>query len=160
MRRLLASFVFAGTFVFAAAADVEFVRVWPQWQNADTFERIGDYFGRSENDGRETVLRTHPEARAGLYFLVRVKSAAPIEGSRFVVDIIRPDSPDPKAFSFPTSVPGKSHVYQLGLTGPDWAAGRESHPVAWKLSLVDASGHVLASQQSFLWAMPERQSPP
>jgi hypothetical protein len=159
MRRLFASLLFASTFAFAAAADVEFVRVWPQWQNADAFERIGEYFGRGENDGRETVLRTHPDARAGLYFLVRVKSAALIEGSKFVVDVIRSDSPDPKSYSFPTTVPGTSHVYQLGLTEADWVGGRESHPVAWRLTLVDANGHVLASRQSFLWALPEPASP-
>jgi hypothetical protein len=40
------------------------------------------------------------------------------------------------------------------LTGADWPGGRNVHPVAWRVSLVDAKGATLAAQQSFLWAMP------
>lgn len=135
----------------ALAADASFVRVWPQWRNADAFDRIREYFGGPENDGRETVLRTHPDERAGLYFLVRVKASEPIANSRLVLDIIRPDSPDARQYSFPVSLPAKSHVAEIGLTDGDWPGGRDAHPVAWKLSLVGSGGQVLASQHSFLW---------
>jgi hypothetical protein len=138
----------------AFANDVSFVRVWPQWRKADDFDRIREYFGGPENDGRETVLRTHADQRAGLYFLVRVKAAQPIEGGRFVLNVVRPDSPDPREYTFPVSLPAKSHVAELGLTDGDWPHGRDVHPVAWKLSLLDRDGRVLASEQSFLWQDP------
>jgi hypothetical protein len=158
MRRYLASLLFIAFAARAVASDVEFVRVWPQWQNADAFEHIGEYFGRAENDRGEIVLRTKPNERAGLYFLVRVKPTTAISSATFVVDVIRPDSPDPKSFRFPVSVAAKQQVFRLGLTSNDWPGGREAHPVAWKLTLIDASNHVLASEQSFLWAIPETQS--
>lgn len=158
MRRILPLLLFALFVSGATAANVEFVRVWAQWQNADAFERIGEYFGRSEDDGRETVIRTHPEQRAGLYFLVRTKAAAEVSAAKFVLEIIRPDSPDPKSYTFPASISAKAKVFLLGLTGNDWPGGHEAHPVAWKLSLIDAQNQPLATQQSFLWALPETAS--
>jgi hypothetical protein len=149
MRRILALALLVTAPAFAN--DVSFVRVWPQWRNADAFDRIREYFGGEENDGREVVLRTHPDQRAGLYFLVRVNATEPISSAHFILDVVRPDSPDAKRYTFPVSLPAKSHVAELGLTAADWPGGRTAHPVAWKLSLVDQTGRVLASQQSFLW---------
>ncbi len=157
MRRLLACLLLAGFAFSASAASVEFVRVWPQWRNADAFDRISEYFGGNENDGRETVVRTQPGDRAGLYFLVRVKSDASVSDAKFILETIRPDNPDAKTYTFPvSSVPANGRVFELGLTGADWPGGKVAHPVAWKLSLVDASGRVLAIKQSFLWSLPAK----
>ncbi len=139
--------VAAGT----SAAEVTLVRVWPQWRSADAFDRIREYFGGAENDGSALVVRTHPEQRAGLYFLVRVNSSTAVPEGKFVLELIRPDSPDAKTFTFPVSLPGKSKVAELGLTDGDWPGGRDAHPVAWKLTLFDHAGHAIASEQSFLW---------
>lgn len=138
------------------AADVEFLRVWPNWRNADAFDRISEYFGGQENTGRNVVLRTQPEPRAGYYFLVRVKNAAPLAGAKFEVHVIRSDAPVPKIFTFPVSVPEKETVYQLGLTGTDWPGGEKANPVAWKITLVAADGRVLAEHKSFLWEKPAK----
>lgn len=137
-----------------SAAEVEFLRVWPSWRDADAFDRIAEYFGGRENFGRQVVLRTQPDTRAGYYFLVRVKSATALASSKFEVTVIRPDHPEPKVFRFEVAVPGKETVYQLGLTGSDWPAGDKANPVAWKLALVGADGNVLAEQKSFLWEKP------
>lgn len=156
MRWIFVLLAFAGANAAAYATEVEFVRVWPQWHNADWFDRIGEYFGRPENDRPEIVTRTHSAERAGFYFLVRVKSGMPLAAARFVLEVIRPDSPDPRTFTFPVSFSSKGGVAELGLTGADWPSGRAAHPVAWKLSLVDAAGRTVASEQSFLWAKPDR----
>jgi hypothetical protein len=157
MRLLFASILFATVGLFSLqAAEVEFVRVWPGWRNADSFERISEYFTEKENTGREIVLRTHPEERAGFYFLVRVaNSGERLAGAKFVLNVISPASPEPKETIFPTEVPRRSKVFQLGLTGPDWPDG-EVHPVAWKLELRSADDQVLASAQSFLWEKPAK----
>ena len=154
MRRILAFLVIATLARTAAAADVSFVRVWPQWHEADAFDRISEYFGGKENDGRQVVVRTHAEQRAGMYFLIRVKSANAIPGGKLVLEIIRPDAPDPKTFSFPVDIPAKSTVVQLGLTDGDWPGGRQAKPVAWKLSLTDSAGQNLVTQKSILWEKP------
>jgi hypothetical protein len=138
------------------AADAEFVRVWPSWRTAESFERIGEYFGGGETTSGQIVARTQPTTRAGYYFLVRAKQPAALNGARFVVDVIRPDSPDAKSFVFPVAVPAGETVYQLGLTGPDWPGGEKAQPVAWRLVLLAADGRTLAEHKSFLWEKPAK----
>lgn len=153
--RWFSALLLSAAFTFsAAAADVELVRVWPQWRSAESFERIGEFFGLGDATLREPVIRTQPKDRSGLYFLVRVKTDTPLESARFVIDIVRPDALDAKSYTFPVSVPRKSTVFHLGLSGEDWPGGKDAHPVAWRLSLVDAGGREVAADQSFLWAKP------
>ena len=154
MRLLVFTLLLVLSLARTHAADVEFLRVWPAWRDADAFDRIGEYFGGRENFGRQLVLRTQKNARAGYYFLVRVKSVTAISTATFEVSVIRPDSPEPKVFRFEATVPAKEFVYQFGLTGSDWPAGDAANPVAWKLALVGADGRVLAEQKSFLWEKP------
>ena len=157
MRSLFALIVWvAASVVGASAAEVDFVRVWPGWRTAESFERISEFFTGEENTGRETVLRTHPERRAGFYYLVRTaNSGETLTGATFVLRVISPSSPDPKVTTFPVEIPPRSKVFLLGLTGPDWPH-EDVHPVAWKLELRSADDAVLASAQSFLWAKPAK----
>ena len=157
MRLFFLLSVVAATLVSARAAEIEFVRVWPGWRDAESFERISEYFDGRENTGGEIVLRTHPEQRAGFYFLVRVANAGPAKpGAHFVLQVILPSDPEPKSTTFPADVPDRSKVFELGLTGPDWPDS-EVHPVAWKLELRSAEDQVLASAQSFLWEKPAKK---
>jgi len=138
----------------ASAADVSFVRVWPGWRDVDPFMRISEYFTGRVNMGGWIIQRTHPEARAGYYFVVRVKTnRGLISGARFVLNIVVPTSPQPETFVFSTDVPAHGKVYELGLTGIDWP-GKKTYPVAWKLDLLGPDGGLLATQQSFLWSKP------
>jgi hypothetical protein len=156
MRPLLALLLFATALVSTRAAEVEFVRVWPGWRDADSFRRISEYFDGKENTGSQVVLRTRADARAGYYFLTRLtNSDAAQAGAKFVLHIITPDAADPKVFTFPVTVPAGATVFQLGLTGPDWP-GEKVHPVAWKLELLAADSRVLAAQKSFLWEKPAK----
>lgn len=155
LRRL---FYFVYCLILAAptltrAAEVELTRVWPAWRTAESFDRISEYFTRQENTGRHTVLRSHPEARAGYYFLVRAKTATAATGLKFVLQIITPDNPEPKTYTFPADLSAKENIFDLGVTGPDWP-DRKTHPVAWHLVIASTDGRELASQQSFLWAKP------
>lgn len=140
----------------ARAAQVEFLRVWPGWRTAESFDRIGEYFGRGENSRRQPVLRTQAAERGGYYFLVRVKNAAALADARFEVSVIRPDNPDAKTYTFPLALPARETVVQLGLTGADWPGGQQTNPVAWKIALVGADGRALAEHASFLWAKPAK----
>ena len=138
------------------AADVEFLRVWPSWRDADSFDRIAEYFGGPETAGRQVVLRTQQDTRAGYYFLVRVKNASALPNAKFEVSVIRPDNPEPKVYRFDAAVPAKEKVFQFGLTGSDWPGGEDANPVAWKVALLAADGQVLAEHKSFLWEKPAR----
>ncbi len=153
MRSVLTAFLLFTLVSLARAADVELTRVWPAWRSAESFERISEYFNGQENTGRHTVLRTQPNARAGYYFLIRAKAAANTTGAKFVLQIITPEAPEPKTHTFPITLGPKEAVFDIGLTGTDWA-GRKTHAVAWRLSVVNTEGRELASQQSFLWSNP------
>lgn len=151
--RILIAFLLTAT--IALAAEVEFVRIWPAWRATESFVRISEYFGGEENTGRQTMLRTRPEDRTGFYFLSRVKNQGPaVADVRFVLEIITPDSPQTKTYTFNTPLPSGSHVFNLGLTGKDWA-GEKVQPVAWRLRLLDGDEQELATSQSFLWRMPD-----
>lgn len=154
MRSALACLALLILASLAGAAEAEFVRVWPQWREAKSFDHIGEYFGRRENSERHLVLRTQADVRDGYYFLVRVKNAAALAGAKFELHVIRPDAPEPKIFSFPAAIGAGGAVFELGLTGADWPKGKDAHPVAWKLALLAADGRVLAEQKSFLWEKP------
>lgn len=151
MFRLFLGLLLAST---SLLAEVTFVRVWPEWREAGSFVRIKEYFGAPEDTGRETVLRSRPDERAGYYFLVRTRNpGAAVSGARFELEIITPDSPLTKTFTFPADLPAREHVFLLGLTGEDWA-GKKVQPVAWRLRLLSAEASELASARSFLWQMP------
>ena len=138
----------------AEAADVSFVRVWPGWRDADSFDSISEYFTGKENTGRRLTLRTQPAERAGFYFLVRLTNTGPANATaKFRLQVILPDSPVTRTFDFPATLPAKSAVFQLGLTGTDWPDAK-IQPVAWKLELLGGDDAVLATEQSFLWSMP------
>lgn len=135
--------------------EVEFVRVWPQWKDIDSFKRISEYFTNQEDPGSLVLRRSRPDRRPGYYFLVRVRHPkVSLMGAHFEVRVITPDSPDPKPpFVFPADTGPGEQVFDIGLTGDDWP-GPKVHPVAWRLDLVAADGHPLAWAQSFLWSKP------
>jgi len=157
MRSLFAACFFATAGLLSLhGAEVEFVRVWPSWRDAESFERISEYFTGKENTGREIVLRTHPDQRAGFYYLVRVANKEGVlPEAKFVLQVISPTQREAATTTFTVDVPSGSKVFQLGLTGSDWS-DKSAHPVAWKIELKSADDKVLASAQSFLWEKPEK----
>jgi hypothetical protein len=138
-----------------AGAEVEVVRVFTGWRDASSFKRISEYFTGRENTGNQVVLRSTPEERGGYYFLIRLRNTgAPIDG-KFVFQVIGSTSTRPREFAFATRIPSGSTVFNLGLTGPHWA-GKETNAIAWKLEIVDASGRIVATDQSYLWEKPDQ----
>jgi len=137
----------------ALGADLKIIRVMPSYRTADSFMRISEYFNGREDTGGATLLRTQPARRDGYYFLVRVKTTAPIEIAWIETQVVTPASPEPRTDSFAVSLPAGSHVIQLGLTGTDWPSPK-AVPVAWKLRLLSSEGKELASEQSYLWSKP------
>jgi hypothetical protein len=159
--RFLFAFLLAvfGAATLVQSAPLTLVRVWPGYRNAESFDRISEYFTGRENTGRQVILRTQPAARAGYYFLVRLEnSGAVVAGAVFELHVIAPTSPDPQLFTFKADVPAGSHAFDLGVTGTDWS-GPKASAVAWFLTVRAPDGTELAQRQSFLWAMPDAPSP-
>jgi hypothetical protein len=157
MRPVLLFALLLGLAGVACADEVTFVRVWPAWRDAVSFERISEYFTGKENPGSQVLLRSHPEIRAGFYFLARVTNSGPALASpKLVLTVITPDSPKPKAYTFPITLPGGDTVFNVGLTGADWA-GEKVHPVAWKIEIFATEGRLLGAAKSFLWEKPDKK---
>jgi hypothetical protein len=137
----------------AKDGDVKVVRVFTGWRDAASFKRISEYFDGKENSGREVVLRTHSEERAGYYFLTRIANpGAPVD-AKLVLQVVLPGNTVPRTFTFAAALPAKDTVFNLGLTGGDWPDPKV-YPVAWKLDVTAADGRVLATEMSYLWERP------
>ncbi|HTQ30630.1 MAG TPA: hypothetical protein VMI53_05415 [Opitutaceae bacterium] len=153
-RLVLASLPLLLGLVPARAADVSFVRVWPGYRSAESFERISEYLTGGENTGGQIVLRSRPAERAGFYFLARLKNAGPaVAGATFQLDVITPASATPRTVTFTADLPAGEHVFNLGLTGADWPDAN-AQPVAWKLAVLAPGGAELVHRQSYLWEKP------
>jgi hypothetical protein len=149
---LLLSFPVLGA--TARADEVSFLRVWPQWHSADSFQSFYEYRRHRELDGKFTVLRSIPEDRGGLYFLTRVENrGAALHETVFVVSVIEPNSTETRIFTFPAGIPAGSQLFEIGLTGDDWP-GPKAMPLAWTVELRTSDGQVLAEKSSFLWRKP------
>jgi len=138
------------------AAGPEIVRVFTGWHDAASFERMAEYFDGKEHTGGITMLRSQPGARAGFYWLVRLKNrGTPLAGTKFELQVITPTSPEAKTFTFSADIPAGSSLYQLGLTGVDWPSAK-ARPAAWQLRLLGADGKTLITKESFLWELPRK----
>lgn len=136
-----------------APAAVTVVHVWPTQRSADSFRRISEYVDGTENSGRETVLRTRPDARDGCYFLTRTKADTPVAGATLVLEIVLPGSPEVHTYPFSVDVPAGRRVFQVGVTGTDWP-DTQTRPAAWRVTIRSADGALLADSPSFLWSVP------
>jgi len=137
----------------ASAAELTITRVYSGWRDAASFKRISEYFTRKENTGGEAVLRTHPDQRAGYYFLVRVSNSGSAQKVTAHLQVITDAAAKPVEFDFTPELRAGDTVFHLGLTGADWTLAN-TNPVAWKLDLTDGSGKLLASETSYLWEKP------
>lgn len=156
MRLALSLALLLGLAGISRAAEVEFVRVWPKWRDAESFERISEYFTGKENPGSQIMLRSQPTSRPGFYFLARVKNSGPaLSAAKVVLSVIKPDSAQPKAYTFPVALPTGDTAFNVGLTGTDWV-GPKINPVAWKIEVLATDGQLLAVKKSFLWEKPDK----
>ena len=157
MRVFFTTLLVLATACVCAAADITLVRIWPGYRDAESFERISQYFGQAEDVQSQLILRTQADKRAGYYFLLRVNNAGPaIPDAKIELQVITPFSPEPKTYTFACTLPAKSQAINLGLTGSDWPGKPKDEVVAWHLRLLSPAGAELAQAQSYLWSMPDK----
>ncbi len=152
--RTLATTLLALLLPALAAAEVGIVRVQPSWREATSFKRISEYFTGHENTGGEIVARSHPEARGGYYFLVRLTNPDAARATKFVLSYFLPGENKARTQTFDVALPAGKPVVELGVTGADWPSAK-TEAVAWKIEVLDvAQGLVLSSAKSYLWEKP------
>lgn len=137
----------------AKDGDLTIVHAFTGWRDAKSFKRISEYFDGQENTGGQILVRTHPDQRAGYYFLVRTANPGAPRAVQLNILLSLPGEPKPKSFTFSTELPAGEAVLNLGLTGADWPDAK-TNPVAWKLDVLAADGRVLATEKSYLWEKP------
>ncbi|MBC8012290.1 MAG: hypothetical protein H7067_19585 [Burkholderiales bacterium] len=142
--------------VSALAAEAKIVRVWPEYRAAESFVRIGEYFGGVES-APETIVRSQPDSRDGYYFLTRFKTPEALPGSILVLEYYVPGDELARVQFFPVDLEKGSRAILAGLTGADWTDAKAA-PTAWRLRLLGPSGAELARQQSFLWSLPPAET--
>ena len=155
MRQILAPLALLALAASPGRADgVTFARVWPQWHDSNSFESYHEYRTGKELVQDWIVMRSQPKSRSGLYFLTRVENKGPaLASATFTVRVIKPDSVETRVYTFPAAVPAGSRLFEIGLTGADWASSRVQ-PVAWEVELRSQDGALLAETSSFLWEKP------
>ncbi len=125
-----------------------------RWRTDADVTRASDAFGGKEDHGSDVVFRTEPSVRAGHYFYVKLDEAAPAD-AKLVLQVVRAENTPAERYEFPARFrPGFPFgEYVIGLTSKQ-AGAEKWRPVAWRVSVVDAKGKVLAAKHSFLWGTP------
>lgn len=144
-----------------STAGVEIKYVDHHWVDAVNFKRISEYFTGVENKSGRVIERTDPKERAGYYFIVDLAWHPGVvlpAGTVAELDYVRNDNAIAKHAKFVFSEDtGTLPEFCLGLTGADWK-NKDETIIAYKLTLEDTAGKVLATRQSFLWALPDNVS--
>lgn len=125
------------------------------WKDKEDFTRISEYFSDTEDTGWNCVVRTDPEVREGLYFILAIDSFEKIPaGSTAKLQYFRPDKigEQEQVFTLPDFTGTPAGEIRLGLTGDAWPKKLEKkRPTAWKISIFAPDGTLLVYRQSFLW---------
>jgi hypothetical protein len=148
---LMGGLFFAATPVFA----VRFVDVEAKYLDSGYFKHFAEYFTGNEVQGDRLVLRSVLEERAGFYFVCAFDDA-PVAGQNIQIEYIPQGSNKVKSYTFEIGQnPGLFTDVFAGLTGKDWP-GEEVPMMAWKISLLNRQGTLLAEKKSFAWEMPRK----
>jgi len=137
------------------AAALEFRGVGTRVYDENELTSLGEYFDGQEDTGRRTYHRCDSSRRGGLYLIADLDS--PLDSlapdSVLLLEIVRADDGRQEQLRLPfaEAVGRMGTVLYVGLTDVDRC---DLVLLAWRMSVCDASGKVLASTQSFLWEMP------
>jgi len=164
MPRIFALCLFVCLFAGCATTPREPVRsvtietIRPRYIEEERFKRISEYLSGEENQGDRIILRSDPEARTGFYFVLRLDENVRRlpRGSVVIGEFHTPKSLDVREHRFELPRRGKlpkTKEIFIGLTGEDWPYDAGRVPAAWRFTLEDANGELLARRESFLWRM-------
>lgn len=134
-----------------------------EWKTKNDFKRITEYFSNEENVGGNCVVRSDPDVREGLYFIVGVEAGTTLpRGSTATLHYFRPDKTgcQTQTFTLPEWTSSIAGELRLGLTGDAWAAGKRARPNAWQFSVHAPDGKLLLFRESFLWKHPAQKNAP
>jgi len=124
------------------------------------FVRLSEYFTGKENTGNRMIVRSQPEERTGMYFILRLdRPVCDIQDASTVrMSMLLPLLAEPIVYEMPfASEKKRTRTVMVGITGSDWKMGGIV-PVGWHVGIEDDDGNILAEHSSFLWRMPEEDT--
>lgn len=139
--------------VVAKAIEIENVKL--RMIEAEQFIRISEYFTGKENTGKRVILRSDPDHRGGLYFVVRFSESVQSlpENIKLSVEFYLTGSVHLNHFDFdlPSPLKNTRRIF-VGITDPSVDSKR--FPIAWKIR-VYLTGETYCERKSYLWEMPD-----
>lgn len=134
---------------------VEIEEIKPRYIEEESFKRISEYMSGTEYIGDRVIFRSQPKERAGYYFtLILDEDVRKLpKGTVIIGDFYTPTSVEMQThkFTFTKKRPKTKGIF-VGLTGEDWP-DENSIPAAWRFTIKDTNGNVLAKKQSYLWSL-------
>lgn len=139
----------------ATPSSLEIKDIKPRFIEEVQFKRIGEYLTGKEDTGGRVIIRSDREERTGYYFtLVLDENVRKLPKGTFIVgEFFTPQSLDAQTrdFVLPNKRPSTKEVF-IGLTGKDWPQN-SGVPSAWRFTIKDANGNIMAEKQSYLWSL-------
>lgn len=136
-------------------SSVEIKEIKPRYMEEAQFKRISEYWSGSEKQGKRLILRSDPAVRDGYYFtlILDEKVRRLPKGTVILGEFYTPKSVELQTheFKLPSKRPKTKEIF-VGLTGEDWPQPG-AVPGAWRFTIKDPNGAVLAARQSYLWDM-------
>lgn len=136
-----------------AVTDVNILNIKSRYIETEDFKRISEYMTGKENLGNRIILRTDTDQRAGYYFtLILDQKVRDLPAGTYIEgEFHTPMSLDVQAHTFelPSKLPKTKEIF-VGLTGDDWT-DKDAVPAAWRFTIKNSNGDVLATRKSYLW---------
>ena len=144
-----------GTTKDSAKPALKIVAVTPRYMETEQFKRIAEYMTGKENPGRRVIMRTNPRQRNGYYFVLTLnRNVRTLPADVYVQgEFYTSKSLDMQThrFEFPSILPNTREIF-IGLTGNDWPQ-KDAIPAAWRFTIKNSRGEILAQEQSYLWSL-------
>ncbi len=138
-----------------AVTDVNILEIKPRYIEDEAFKRVAEYLTGRENRGNRIIIRTDKTQRDGYYFvLILDEQVRDLPAGTYIeAEFYTPKSQDKQAHTFqlPSKLSRSKEVF-IGLTGEDWT-DKAAVPAAWRFTIKNSNGDVLASQKSYLWSI-------
>ena len=127
-----------------------------QYRTEDSFKGIIESFTQKEFISGRLFLRTNPDVREGLYFVLSFDGSLNCIPAGSIVKIAYITNLEPKEqiteWTIPTveySLIFQNELY-LGITG-DKKYSSQTKLIAWKIDITHPNGQLIATKHSFAW---------
>ncbi|MGJ8639291.1 MAG: hypothetical protein ACSHYA_07840 [Opitutaceae bacterium] len=138
----------------ASITSVEIEEIKPRLIEDEEFKRIDEYLTGKEQTGNRLIIRTDSDVRTGYYFVLvldekvrRLPAGTQVIGEFHTAKSVEVQE---HVFTLPSKRPKTKEIF-VGLTGEDWPKGSIT-PAAWRFTIKDANGAVLATKHNYLWS--------